>query len=161
MPLRLLPYAPERDVYRLLQVDPAADTDEIAAACRRLSRAFHPDRNRSARATEEMQVVNEVRRVMTDPETRAEYDVARLRWFARVTPRPVPLDLAGAPARMLDGGWRMTDARGSARYARAALVGARAMIAALAPRRCTGCRMVVTEDDIYCAACGRRLAAAG
>ena len=38
----LLPYAPERDVYRLLQVEPTANDREIAAACRRLALAFTP-----------------------------------------------------------------------------------------------------------------------
>ena len=72
----LLPYSPERDVYRLLQVDPNANNDEIAAACRRLARTFHPDRNRSSRAHEEMQVVNAVRHLLTDPRSRAAYDGA-------------------------------------------------------------------------------------
>ena len=31
----LLPYAPERDVYRLLQVEPNASDQQIAVACRR------------------------------------------------------------------------------------------------------------------------------
>src|SRR4029078_11701314 len=54
----LLPYAPERDVYRLLQVEPNASDQQIAVACRRLALAFHPDYNRSPRAHEEMQIVN-------------------------------------------------------------------------------------------------------
>ncbi len=62
----LLPYAPERDVYRLLQVEPPPD--EIAAACRRLALAFHPDHNHSPRAHEEMQIVNAVRSLVSDPE---------------------------------------------------------------------------------------------
>ena len=52
-------------------VPATASTDEITAACRRLARTFHPDHNRSQRATAEMQVVNAVRRVLTDPEPRA------------------------------------------------------------------------------------------
>ena len=51
MTASLLPYAPERDVYRLLQVDPQRRDEEIAVACRRLALAFHPDHNRSPRAT--------------------------------------------------------------------------------------------------------------
>ncbi|MEO6579378.1 MAG: hypothetical protein ABIO99_10845 [Candidatus Limnocylindria bacterium] len=39
---RLLPYTPERDVYRLLDVPSSASLDEISAACRRLARTFHP-----------------------------------------------------------------------------------------------------------------------
>ena len=45
MELRLLPYTPERDVYRLLGLPANASADEITAACRRLARTFHPDRN--------------------------------------------------------------------------------------------------------------------
>ncbi len=56
----LLPYTPDRDVYRLLGVPASASADEITAACRRLARTFHPDYNHSSRATAEMQVVNTV-----------------------------------------------------------------------------------------------------
>ena len=62
MTQRFLPYTPDRDIYRLLQVDPRAGPDEVMEAWRRLARTFHPDRNGSRRATEEMQVVNAVRR---------------------------------------------------------------------------------------------------
>src|ERR687889_84009 len=74
----LLPYTPDGDVYRLRGVPASASPDEITAACRRLARTFHPDRNSSERATQEMQVVNAVRRAMTDPDMRARYD--RERW---------------------------------------------------------------------------------
>jgi len=79
---RLFQYAPERDIYRLLQVDPRADTRTILAACRRLARHYHPDFNPSPRANEEMQVVNAVRRIMTNPATRARYDLVRSGWWA-------------------------------------------------------------------------------
>ena len=62
----LSPYSPERDAYVLLGVPSTASTDEVNAACRRLARTFHPDRNGSSRATDEMAVVNAVRRVMVD-----------------------------------------------------------------------------------------------
>ena len=81
MTASLLPYSPERDVYRLLQVAPTANDHEITAACRRLALAFHPDRNRSPRAHEEMQVVNAVRHLLTDPYSRAAYDRARRRFL--------------------------------------------------------------------------------
>ena len=60
----------------------SVDPDEITAACRRLARTFHPDHNASPRATAEMQVVNTVRKVLTDPDTRALYDRERVRFHA-------------------------------------------------------------------------------
>src|SRR6266508_5031261 len=78
---QLFPYSPQRDVYRLLQVQPSADQAEITVAVRRLARAFHPDRNRSPFATKEMQVVNAVRNLLVDPHARAVYDRARRRYF--------------------------------------------------------------------------------
>ena len=150
MELRLLPYTPERDVYRLLELPATATADDITAACRRLARTFHPDRNDSSRATQEMQVVNAVRRAMTDPEMRARYDRERWRFHAELTrtARPAarswqPLHLEPEPAPSP-----------VSRYARAALHGMRVAWSALLPPRCRGCRTVVALDDAYCAACG-------
>lgn len=147
----LLPYSPRRDVYRLLGIPASASSDEIQAACRRLARTFHPDRNQSHRATQEMQVVNVVRQVMTDPEQRARYDRERRRFLAELA-HPMPPQLSE---------WRsitpnVVPERPSAaiRYLRAALVGARAVLLGLAPPRCPGCRAVIAGDDVYCAACG-------
>jgi hypothetical protein len=153
---RLLPYTPERDVYRLLGVPSSASTDEITAACRRLARTFHPDRNQSHRANEEMLVVNAVRQVMSDPEWRALYDRERFRFHAALA-RPSepmlhswpPIDLR--PARRSPVG----------RYLRAAFIGLRAVAVSLAPARCLGCRTVVTNGDAYCAACGTPLLPGG
>ncbi|MGH2428323.1 MAG: J domain-containing protein [Candidatus Limnocylindria bacterium] len=152
MTLRLLPYRPERDAYRLLGLPPQASADEIAAACRRLSRTFHPDRNRSGRATEEMQVVNAVRRVMTDPASRAEYDVARWRWHAAVARPREPMLHAWPPIESARRSPNVPE-----RYARATWAGLRATLMALAPRRCRICRVVIGAEDSYCAACGTRL----
>ncbi len=93
--MRLLPYTPERDAYRLLGVPPSASIDEIGMACRRLARTFHPDHNQSPRATQEMQVVNAVRRVLSDPEWRATYDRERWRFHAERLSVRAP----GGPAR--------------------------------------------------------------
>ena len=158
---RLLPYSPDRDAYRLLGIPATASTDEINAACRRLARTFHPDRNRSQRATAEMQVVNVVRRVMTDPDERARYDRERHRFHTEVT-RPRPSQLRGLhpihvtvpdvdePARPSSAG----------RYLRAAVIGIRAALAELAPR-CRGCRAVIGGEDAYCASCGTLLLTGG
>lgn len=146
---RLLPYSPDRDVYRLLGVSSAASSAEISAACRRLARTFHPDRNGSQRATEEMQVVNVVRQVMTDPDARARYDHERRR-FHRELMRPRAAELqAWAPAET-----RPYRPSSTGRYLRAGLLGLRAAVAGLAPSRCRGCRTVIESEDTYCAACG-------
>jgi hypothetical protein len=155
----LLPYTPERDVYRLLGVPASASTDEIAAACRRLARTFHPDYNPSVRATAEMQVVNTVRKVLTDPDSRAIYDRARMRFHAsreRVAFRKPSVE-PFAPVYSLPGPPSPLE-----RYARATVVGVRVTVAELLPPRCTGCRAVIMDDDdAFCAACGTRLATSG
>lgn len=156
MDARLLPYSPDRDAYRLLGVPPSASTDEITAACRTLARTFHPDRNRSQRATQEMQVVNAVRQVMTDPRTREVYDRERWRFHAELA-RPAeprlrswePLSVGAAQRSALD------------RYLRAARVGVRALLLGLAPPRCRSCRIVVERQDSYCVACGTPLLTGG
>lgn len=157
----LLPYSPHRDVYRLLGIPATASTEEINLACRRLARTFHPDRNQSQRATAEMQVVNVVRRVMTDPDERAQYDRERRRFheqMVRSTPaqlrglRPMPVVLSDPvePPRPSP----------AARYLRAALIGLRAALTGLAPR-CRGCRAVIGGEDAYCASCGTLLLTGG
>jgi curved DNA-binding protein CbpA len=155
----LLPYSPERDVYRLLGVRSSASTDEITAACRRLARTFHPDYNPSARATAEMQVVNTVRRVLTDPESRALYDHERRRFHefrGRVAFRQRP-QVPFTPVYTLPGPPSPLE-----RYARATVVGVRVTVAELLPARCPGCRAVImTDDDAFCAACGARLPSGG
>jgi len=154
MDLRLLPYQPDRDVYRLLGVLPSAGRAEILTACRRLARAFHPDRNASERATEEMQVVNAVRSLLTDPRSRAEYDYARLRFLqhgagtspaAAVQPRrwrPAIPPVAGI---------------GLGRTARAAMSALVVAMRALPRARCDDCNAWVELDYRYCPACGARL----
>jgi curved DNA-binding protein CbpA len=157
---RLLPYSPERDVYRLLGVPPNASTDEIAAACRTLARTFHPDRNRSGRATEEMQVVNAVRQVMTDPSAREAYDRARWRFHAeRARPGPTAAtpgfswDSVRAARRRTPPPWE--------RYLYAARAGLQALLLGLAPPRCRRCRIVVDREDSFCIACGTPLLTGG
>lgn len=149
MNFRLLPYTPDRDVYRLLGVPPTADADEIVAACRRLARTFHPDRNESDRANQEMQVVNVVRRTMTDPDQRARYDRERWRFHAEISRAAAPAMRAWTPVHA-EPQPRST----MSRYARATILGLRAAVAGLLPPRCPGCRAVIASEDAYCAACG-------
>ena len=150
MDISLLPYRPDRDVYRLLGVTPNAGRVEIVAACRRLARAFHPDRNGSQRATEEMQVVNAVRSLLTDPDSRAEYDQERISFLQAMvrqrpapTPRIVSVEREGTPA--------------FTRGARAAMAGMLGALKALAPARCPSCDAVVEPSYRFCGACGAPL----
>lgn len=157
---RLLPYTPERDVYRLLGIPSNASNDEITAACRRLARTFHPDRNRSGRATAEMQVVNAVRQVLSDPQMRAVYDRERSRFHAAPS-------AAAQPGRVVRGSPVERPYRPSVppspveRYLRATWVGVRAAFGGLLPARCRRCRIVISGEDAYCAACGTPLLTGG
>ncbi|MGH2455858.1 MAG: DnaJ domain-containing protein [Candidatus Limnocylindria bacterium] len=177
---QFLPYRPERDVYRLLQVDPTADAEQVTAACRRLARHFHPDRNGSPRANEEMQVVNAVRELLADRALRAAYDGSRQRYLERrassdgvpartgprVEPRTIPV--AGSrPVPLLASSAASASAAASA-VASAAIHGARrlgitaravarglqaAVAGPMAPR-CPGCEDLVDDEDRYCGGCG-------
>ena len=152
MDLRLLPYQPERDVYRLLGVPPSAGRAEIVSACRRLARAFHPDRNASQRATEEMQVVNAVRSVLIDPRSRAEYDHARLSYLRQAAvAEPTPRPIAPRPVPAPRGGKEL------GRTARAAMGALLAGMRALPPARCDDCSTWVQPEFRFCPACGARL----
>lgn len=157
--MELLPYSPQRDVYRLLRIDPRAGNEEIVAACRRLARTFHPDRNGSERANDEMRVVNAVRGLLSDPSARAEYDIARLRFLTMQARRHAPLAerARGLPPRLE----RRRASLGVGELllvnARAAWRGVRAAVAVLGPVRCSRCRSAVGRDDLFCALCGQRL----
>lgn len=166
---RLLPYRPERDAYRLLQINPTATSTEIVEACRRLSRTFHPDRNASQRATEEMQVVNAVRQLLTDPGARAEYDRERRRWLAIEEARR-RADVASLPGAGIgpDGlprtgvEWAAIPiSRGEAHrftiQARAVWAGVRAALIELGPPRCGTCAGIIERGDAFCPMCGTRL----
>jgi len=154
MDLRLLPYQPARDVYRLLGVPPSAGRAEIVSACRRLARAFHPDRNESERATEEMQVVNAVRSILIDPRSRAEYDHARLTYLQQLAiAQPAPVTPQRAP-RPMPAPHGAQELRRTARAAMSALL---AGVRALPPARCDDCSTWVQPDYRFCPACGARL----
>jgi curved DNA-binding protein CbpA len=154
MDLRHLPYQPEPDVYRLLGLPPSAGRADILSACRRLARAFHPDRNASERATQEMQVVNAVRSVLIDPRSRAEYDHARLLYLRQETmAQPIPASprVAWRPPISLRSGRELR------RTARAAMAALLAGMRALPPARCDDCNAWVQPDYRFCPACGARL----
>ena len=157
MDLRLLPYAPERDVYRLLGISPRADHPEVVAACRRMARALHPDRNRSPRATEEMQVVNAVRSLLTDRAARAEYDAARTRFARqRLAGSSMPPAVATRPAAPIAERQRP----GLQHTARAVLSALVAWFSTLLAGRCPQCQAVLESGYRYCGGCGARVTTA-
>ena len=62
------------DLYELLQVSRKADPEVIQAAYRKLSLKYHPDRNSCEDAKEKMQQLNSAYEVLSDPESRKQYD---------------------------------------------------------------------------------------
>jgi curved DNA-binding protein CbpA len=162
---QLFPYSPERDVYRLLQVEPSAPPHEITAAVRRLARTFHPDHNGSPRATQEMQVVNAVRSLLIDPQARSTYDRARHRFLAdnpapsarrvtRLVARPaVPRSVRSAASARNP---QLGVASAIALTGQVLMAAFRALLDAFRPR-CTVCWALADFDHRFCAACGAPL----
>jgi curved DNA-binding protein len=62
------------DYYQLLGVSRAADAKEIQRAYRKLARKYHPDVNKEAGAEDKFKRISEAYHVLTDPESRAQYD---------------------------------------------------------------------------------------
>ena len=60
--------------YDILGVDRDCDVEEIKKAYRRLAQQYHPDRNASPDAGEQMRLVNEAYQTLSDPAKRREYD---------------------------------------------------------------------------------------
>jgi curved DNA-binding protein CbpA len=87
------------NLYRILQVDPAADHDVIQAAYRVLARKFHPD---AAGSDALMKRINGAWEVLGDPGKRARYDVDRAadRFNDHVTAQASPTIVARPPATL-------------------------------------------------------------
>lgn len=68
---------PQKDYYKILQVDPSASNEVIKAAYRRLAREYHPDVNQSPDATQRMKDINAAYEVLSNPLRRAQYDRLR------------------------------------------------------------------------------------
>jgi curved DNA-binding protein CbpA len=161
MTQRFLPYSPDRDVYQLLQVDPRAGQDEIMEAWRRLARTFHPDRNGSQRANEEMQIVIAVRDLMSDPAARAQYDRERHRWMAMPIGgdrgerwRTVSGSGGTGPRTLIPANAPSIRESRLGRNLVAVGAGLRAFAAELLPARCAACHGAIGRSDTRCWICG-------
>jgi curved DNA-binding protein CbpA len=66
-----------QDPYKVLQVDPEAEDEVIAAAYRRLARKYHPDTAVGADAAGRMEAINAAWEVLGNPNRRAAYDRQR------------------------------------------------------------------------------------
>ncbi len=67
------------DLYDLLEVSPRASQDVIQAAYRALARAYHPDLNATSDADSRIRQLNDAYGVLSDPLSRARYDLDRTR----------------------------------------------------------------------------------
>jgi len=76
--------ARERDYYSILQVNRAADDDEIEAAYNRLARLYDPAVSRKPRAPARWAEISQAYETLSDPQRRAAYDrqLARARGMA-------------------------------------------------------------------------------
>ncbi|MFA6005166.1 MAG: DnaJ C-terminal domain-containing protein [Patescibacteria group bacterium] len=64
----------KRDYYEVLGVSKTASADEIKRAYRKLALEWHPDRNKSANATEKFKEINEAFEMLHDEKKRQAYD---------------------------------------------------------------------------------------
>jgi len=62
------------DLYRILNLNPTATSDEIHHAYRSLAMRYHPDRNASAGAVSLMAAINRAYEILKEPSRRAAYD---------------------------------------------------------------------------------------
>jgi curved DNA-binding protein len=65
---------PEKDYYKILGVDKTASEIEIKSAFRKLSLAYHPDRNKTEGAQAKFQEIGEAYETLSDPQKKHEYD---------------------------------------------------------------------------------------
>lgn len=100
------------DPYAILQVQPTAHPDVIAAAYRALARLYHPDSGGDERA---MMALNQAWDILRDPARRAAYDAVRRVGLARPAQPAAPAHSEharqpeAAPTPPADSGRRAAD----------------------------------------------------
>ena len=75
-----------KDYYKILSVEPDADSKAIKTAYRKMARKYHPDVSEHHEAEEKFKEVSEAYEVLKDPEKRAQYDELR-RYGGQVPPQ--------------------------------------------------------------------------
>ncbi|KAE9981730.1 hypothetical protein EG328_011428 [Venturia inaequalis] len=90
------------DYYRVLEVDPSTNIEQITSSYRRLALKLHPDRNPQDNAKEAFQLLGQAYETLKDEDKRREYDLtypsirtprqssARHTSASRQQPRPTP-----------------------------------------------------------------------
>ena len=64
----------KRDFYDILGIKKGTSKEEIKKAYRKLALEYHPDRNKTAEATEKFKEINEAYEVLSDPKKKEAYD---------------------------------------------------------------------------------------
>lgn len=64
----------KRDYYEILGVSKSANPEELKRAYRKSALEYHPDRNKSAGASEKFKEINEAYEILSNPEKKAAYD---------------------------------------------------------------------------------------
>lgn len=78
--------------YKVLQVDPSAETEVIDAAWKKLAFKYHPDKNKTSDAEENMKLLNMAKDILLNPERRREYD----KQFAKASQAPESYSASGS-----------------------------------------------------------------
>ncbi|MEO8171605.1 MAG: J domain-containing protein [Sediminibacterium sp.] len=68
---------PANDHYRVLNISPAATTDEVKKAFRKLALKYHPDKNSAPSAQEKFAAIQEAYAVLSNRRKRTEYNYKR------------------------------------------------------------------------------------
>lgn len=88
---------PSKDYYSILGLSPAATTQEVKKAFRKLALLYHPDRNpgrQSQLSAERFSAIQEAYKVLSDARLRAQYQYARHVLHPQTNARPLAASAA-------------------------------------------------------------------